>query len=93
MKKIIDSNYLFRVLQSKIVNHHFAIAAKGVTRCRLSYDDISSVVIPFPPSIEEQKSTAQIIETESTKVTHFIQTKNALLNCSKSKGKALLLTP
>lgn len=89
-ENIIDSNFLFRVLQSKIVNHHFTIAAKGVTRCGLSLDDISSCFIPFPESIEEQKEIARILESESAKITRFIQTKQRFIDLLKEQRQSII---
>ncbi|MCA0380710.1 MAG: restriction endonuclease subunit S [Bacteroidetes bacterium] len=87
---IIDSNFLYRVLQSRVVNHHFTIAAKGVTRCGLSYDDISSVFIPFPESLEEQKAIARILEKESAKITRFIQTKQRFIELLKEQRQSII---
>jgi len=89
-ENIINSAYLFRVLQSKSINHHFTIAAKGVTRCGLSYNDIGSVSIPFPTSINEQKEIALILETESARINHFIQTKQRFIELVKEQRQSII---
>lgn len=88
--ELIDSNFLFRVLQSRVVNHHFTIAAKGVTRCGLSFDDIASAFIPFPASLEEQRKIAKILETESAKITRFIQTKQRFIDLLKEQRQSII---
>ena len=53
------------MFQSKKINSHFEIAALGVTRYGLSYDDINSVFLPYPPTIEEQQSITNYIRNET----------------------------
>lgn len=64
-KEVIESEFLFRLFQSKKINSHFEVAAKGVTRHGLSYDDINSVFLPYPPTLDEQKEIIQHIKTET----------------------------
>lgn len=64
-KDLILSEFLFRLFQSKKINSHFEVAAKGVTRYGLSYDDINSVFLPYPPILEEQQSIINYIRTET----------------------------
>ena len=59
------SEYLFRSFQSKEINSYFEVRATGVTRVGLSLDDISSVKISFPKSIEEQQKIIEHIKTET----------------------------
>lgn len=62
------SEYLFRAFQSKEINSYFEVRALGVTRVGLSLDDISSVRIAFPKSIEEQKKIITHIKTETATI-------------------------
>lgn len=64
-RKIIESEFLFRLFQSKKINSHFEVAAKGVTRHGLSYDDINSVFLPYPNTLHEQNEIIQYIKTET----------------------------
>lgn len=64
-RELIESEFLFRLFQSKKINSHFEVAAKGVTRHGLSYDDINSVFLPFPPTLKEQEEIIKHIKTES----------------------------
>lgn len=64
-RELIESEFLFRLFQSKKINSHFEVAAKGVTRHGLSYDDINSVFLPYPPTLAEQKEIINYIKTET----------------------------
>lgn len=64
-RELIESEFLFRLFQSKKINSHFEVAAKGVTRHGLSYDDINSVFLPYPPTLKEQQEIIKHIKTES----------------------------
>lgn len=64
-RELIESEFLFRLFQSKKINSHFEVAAKGVTRHGLSYDDINSVFLPYPPSLTEQQEIIKHIKTET----------------------------
>ncbi|OIQ65812.1 EcoKI restriction-modification system protein HsdS [mine drainage metagenome] len=59
------SEFLFRAFQSKEINSYFEVRALGVTRVGLSLDDITSVRIYFPKSLEEQTQIVQHIKTET----------------------------
>ena len=52
--------YLLRVLQSGVARQ-FHVAARGVTRYGLSYDDLKSIRIPVPP-IREQEAIVRYLE-------------------------------
>jgi type I restriction enzyme, S subunit len=64
-RELVESEFLFRLFQSKKINSHFEVAAKGVTRHGLSYDDINSVFLPYPPTLNEQQEIIKHIKTES----------------------------
>ena len=64
-KELVESEFLFRLFQSKKINSHFEVAAKGVTRHGLSYDDINSVFLPYPPTLKEQQEIIKHIKTET----------------------------
>lgn len=64
-RELIESGFLFRLFQSKKINSHFEVAAKGVTRHGLSYDDINSVFLPYPPTLKEQQEIIKHIKTET----------------------------
>lgn len=65
-RELIESEFLFRLFQSKKINSHFEVAAKGVTRHGLSYDDINSVFLPYPTTLDEQQKIIQHIKTETS---------------------------
>ncbi|NOS91617.1 MAG: hypothetical protein HOP30_06825 [Cyclobacteriaceae bacterium] len=64
-RELVESEFLFRLFQSKKINSHFEVAAKGVTRHGLSYDDINSVFLPYPPTLNEQQEIIKHIKTET----------------------------
>lgn len=64
-RELVESEFLFRLFQSKKINSHFEVAAKGVTRHGLSYDDINSVFLPYPPTLNEQKEIIKHIKSET----------------------------
>lgn len=64
-RELIESEFMFRLFQSKKINSHFEVAAKGVTRHGLSYDDINSVFLPYPSSLHEQNEIIKHIKTET----------------------------
>jgi type I restriction enzyme S subunit len=64
-RELVESEFLFRLFQSKKINSHFEVAAKGVTRHGLSYDDIKSVFLPYPPTLNEQQEIIKYIKTET----------------------------
>lgn len=65
-RDLIESEFLFRLFQSKKINSHFEVAAKGVTRHGLGYDDINSVYLPYPSTLYEQKLIIKHIKTETS---------------------------
>ena len=64
-RALIESEFLFRLFQSKKINSHFEVAAKGVTRHGLSYDDINSVFLSYPSTLDEQQEIIKHIKTET----------------------------
>lgn len=64
-RELVESEFLFRLFQSKNINSHFEVAAKGVTRHGLSYDDINSVFLPYPSTLKEQQEIIKHIQTET----------------------------
>jgi len=64
-RELVESEFLFRLFQSKKINSNFEVAAKGVTRHGLSYDDINSVFLPYPPTLNEQQEIIKHIKTET----------------------------
>ena len=56
--------YLFRTLQSKIINIQFEVCSNGVTRVALGLYDLKKAKIPLPP-VDEQKAITKYIEEET----------------------------
>jgi len=58
--RIIDPEFLLRVLQYKNVSYQFHVSANGVTRYGISHLSIQNVEIPLPP-LSEQKAIVRYL--------------------------------
>lgn len=63
----ITGNFLFRLLQSKKINHQFYIAANGVTRFGISTYPIKNSYIAIPP-LNEQNNISNYLDIETLKI-------------------------
>ena len=59
----LNSHFLLRALQCKVINIQFEICSNGVTRVGLGVHDMKSARIPLPP-FHEQQIIVNHIETE-----------------------------
>lgn len=89
-RELIESEFLFRLFQSKKINSHFEVAAKGVTRHGLSYDDINSVFLPYPPTLEEQQEIIKHIKTETRTLDIAISKAEREIDLIKEYREALI---
>ncbi|MBK9356826.1 MAG: restriction endonuclease subunit S [Bacteroidales bacterium] len=71
-KKILGE-FLFRILQSKIINIQFEVNANGVTRVGLGTYSQKSPKVPIPPIVEQQE-IIDFILSETQKITTTIST-------------------
>lgn len=63
----VDSGFLFRWLQSDLVNDQFKVAANGITRYGLSVSSIKDSIVALPP-IPEQKTIAAFLDQETSRI-------------------------
>jgi type I restriction enzyme S subunit len=69
----IVGEFLFRVLQSKVINIQFEVNANGVTRVGLGTYSQKNPIIPLPP-IDEQSKIIEFILNETHAITTTIAT-------------------
>lgn len=67
-RNLLLSEFLFRLFQSRKINSHFEVAAQGVTRYGLSYDDINSAFFLFPQNLHEQEEICKYINSETRSI-------------------------
>lgn len=90
-RDLIESEFLFRLFQSKKINSHFEIAAKGVTRHGLGYDDINSVYLPYPSTLDEQKLIIKHIKTETSTLDIAINKAEREIELMKEYREAMIV--
>lgn len=59
--------YVFRLMQSTVVNRQLQVAASGVTRYGLPRAAVSEALIPLPP-LEEQQAIAEFLDRETGRI-------------------------
>lgn len=67
----IEPVFLFRVLQSPLINYQFQVAATGVTRYGLPKSAIGSAWIPCPP-LDIQAAIADFLGRESDRLARLV---------------------
>jgi type I restriction enzyme S subunit len=67
----IKGEYLFRIFNSKSLNTHFFIFAKGITRFGLSTQSFKDFVVPIPP-LPEQQTIVDYLNQETAKIDKII---------------------
>jgi type I restriction enzyme S subunit len=87
--KTILGEYLFRLIQSKIIQSYFEVSANGVTRYGLSVDKFNSVLVLIPPT-EEQTAIVAHIEKESARIDAKITKTKKLIELLKEYRAALI---
>ncbi len=85
----ILGRYLFRALQSKILNQQFTINANGITRFGISTYPIKNSMIVIP-SIEEQQKIANYLDEKTSKIDSTIQKIQQKINLLEEYKKSLI---
>jgi len=88
-KKQLTGNFLYRFIQSDIVNAYFETESHGITRFGLGKDSIGNMRILLP-SILEQKSISQFLDKETTKIDSGIKNNHKLIKLLKAKRQAII---
>jgi type I restriction enzyme S subunit len=92
----LDSEYLFRLFQSKEFNQNFEASASGMTRYSIGVSSIKNVFIPIPP-INEQQKIVNFLDYKTGQCDRFIanrqkqiellnEQKAAIINKAVTKG-------
>ena len=81
--------FLFRCFQSSFLSKQFEIIANGVTRYGLPKSGSKSVLLPVP-SITEQKSIANFLDKEVSRLDTLIEKKQQFIERLKEKRLAVI---
>ncbi|PKN72800.1 MAG: restriction endonuclease subunit S [Candidatus Cloacimonetes bacterium HGW-Cloacimonetes-3] len=88
-KNRTEGKFIFRLLQSALINQQFQITSNGVTRYGLPKSAIGEALITIPP-IQEQKAIAAFLDRETARIDALIQKKERLIELLKEKRIALI---
>ena len=85
----IKGEYLFRLLQSKILQAYFEVSANGITRYGLGVDKFNSSQILLPPT-DEQIQIVSFIEKETVIIDAKVNKTKKLMELLKEYRTALI---
>ena len=88
-KKILNGNFLLRLLQDKNLSYQFHILANGVTRYGLSHNSIKDIRIIVPP-IPEQHQIARYLDWKTSQISKFIKAKKRLIELLKEQKQVII---
>ena len=88
-KKLIDGEFLSKMLQSKNITNQFYRLAQGLTRFGLRVTSIKNTKIPVPP-LKEQKKIASILSSVDAKIQKEEEYKAKLEKLKKGLMQKLL---
>ena len=85
----IDSNFIFRFIQSDNARSYFEHSSNGITRYALGKDSITSLVLPVPP-IQEQHQISQFLDKKTSKIDSLIEKIERKIKLLKEQRTALI---
>ncbi|NJL06567.1 MAG: hypothetical protein HC911_17025, partial [Chloroflexaceae bacterium] len=85
----LDGRYLFRALQSNVINYQFATAATGITRYGLGKNAIDNGLIPLPP-LPEQQAIAAYLDAATARIDALVAHKQQLIALLHERRTALI---
>lgn len=85
----VDSGFLFRCIQSKILRLQLELAATGITRFGIPKSAIGKMKIPLPP-LPTQRRIAAYLDKETTRIDALIKAKERLIELLEEKRQALI---
>ena len=88
-KKELLGLFLFRFIQSDVVNAYFETESNGVTRFGLGKDSIANLNVVIP-SILEQNSISCFIDIETSKINLEITKNQKLIKLLKEKHQSII---
>lgn len=88
-ESIINSNYLFYALSSRLSAYQFYLAANGVTRFGLTYQGTKNIRIAFPP-LAEQERIADFLNYKIAQIDALIAKKKELIEKLREQRIAVI---
>lgn len=88
-KKIIDSQFLLYILDSKCITLQTNFLATGSTRAALGIQQIRKFKMPFPTMLEQEK-IANFLDYETAKIDTLIEKQQTLIQLLKEKRQAVI---
>ncbi len=85
----IDINFKKYMFNNKPALKYFSKNCKGSTRKILNRIDFKNLPVYLPP-VEEQQVIANYLDTQSAKITHFIQTKQRFIELLKEQRQSII---
>lgn len=81
--------FIYYCLSSKFVQEQIKLKCYGSAQENISNSDIENFYIPYPP-IEERQSIVDKLNSESAKITRFIQTKQRFIELLKEQRQSII---
>lgn len=85
----LAGTFLLRCLQAKPIQVQLELAANGVTRFGLPKSEIGTVILPVPP-LPKQRTIADYLDRETTRLDALVAEKERLLDLLTEKRRALI---
>ncbi|MCT7500245.1 restriction endonuclease subunit S [Aliarcobacter cryaerophilus] len=85
----INTDYLYKVMNSYIIQNHISNVAFGSAQPQLTVKEIKTFKIPVPP-LEEQKQIAEILSTVDNKLENLKEKKQSFEELKKGLMQKLL---
>ena len=85
----LAGEFLLRCLQAKPIQVQLELVANGVTRFGLPKSEIGTVILPVPP-LPKQRTIADYLDRETTRLDALVAEKERLLDLLAEKRRALI---
>ena len=87
--ELVDLYYLVWAINSDHVRINAELVSTGTTRIRINLGELKKLKIPYPP-YNEQKSIANFLDYEVTKIDTLIEKQQQLIKLLKEKRQAVI---
>ncbi|MGH3089880.1 MAG: restriction endonuclease subunit S [Pseudonocardiaceae bacterium] len=84
-----DPKFIYWALSSRPTMDQWAVLASGVTRVGIKSGDLSKVAIPLP-SVEEQRSIADYLDRETSRIDTLIEEQQRLIEMLRERREATI---
>lgn len=86
----VDVNYFKFIFKSSLFIQELNVYKTGIRDGQsISYKNFGNIFLPIPP-LEEQKVIADYLDTQTAKITHFIQTKQRFIELLKEQRQSII---